>query len=493
MRRGEGNNQSGTNTAGNSENPSKTTSEAGGSGSDGGDASANESKKNASLTREEREAKYLEARQRIFGDTKEIPSPDANAGNESKDVSRSSSASGKKKGKKQRNNNDDGFEARSQFNAYYAPSYGIPGYATDGTGMFLASYGGQMANAQYQYPVQQLGYSGGYAMAVPQEAQVQSPWMGQNFSPTNVPMPYSNFSPNGNSGYDLSADFQRGMQSFQSSNLPSQMTPKMAASPMANYPDTFRSQTQQVNQPWTQLSQQTPTMVPVAPYMQNSFTDRPVSASSQSSFGNPYPYGQLPGAGYSNNQQNRNQHPLPGSYNRQQFNPQSQAFIPGGCGGPFSMQPAVSQMQMPSGNNYTGYPMNMNMPNPMLRPSPPSTNPSTFGSPRIPQNNNGTPSMSHGQPVSHPLPQPIPSHPNNNQQTSTQQNGPSAAGQSSIAKWGTPAHLPPKPPPPASQQTPKFSSLPGHNFPAASRLPNAVQPAFGNNGLTGGGRMTGRT
>src|SRR4051794_38511417 len=61
MRRDDG--KSGTNTTSNSQNPSKTTSEVGGSdgSNDGND------KDKAALTREEREARYKEARQRIFG------------------------------------------------------------------------------------------------------------------------------------------------------------------------------------------------------------------------------------------------------------------------------------------------------------------------------------------------------------------------------------------------------------------------------------------
>ena len=71
-------------------------------------------KDKASQTREEREAKYKEARERIFGDWKEAENNIQDQSNAtSADASRASSVTGKKK--KKNRNDDDGFEARSAF------------------------------------------------------------------------------------------------------------------------------------------------------------------------------------------------------------------------------------------------------------------------------------------------------------------------------------------------------------------------------------------
>jgi hypothetical protein len=115
MRRGD-ETKSGTNTTANSENPSKATSEA--DGSDGGNDGGGKSKDKSAMTREEREARYREARQRIFGNTQSDETDlEVATSTEEKDASRSSSTSGKKKNKKQRNlDDDDGFEARSRYN-----------------------------------------------------------------------------------------------------------------------------------------------------------------------------------------------------------------------------------------------------------------------------------------------------------------------------------------------------------------------------------------
>src|SRR6201999_4531443 len=87
---------SGTNTASNSEGPSKTTSEAGGdSGSDGGQGTSNDSKSKAAQSMEERQARYREARLRIFGTSEESELPTTPDPQE--DISRSSSTSGKKR------------------------------------------------------------------------------------------------------------------------------------------------------------------------------------------------------------------------------------------------------------------------------------------------------------------------------------------------------------------------------------------------------------
>lgn len=106
--------------------PSKAPSEAGDSGQEGDRApSSTEAKDRLVLTREEREAKYQEARERIFRDFPESAKSDTTSGDSNPNMSRSSSTSGRKKNYRQRTPHDDSFEVRSQFNAYYpGVSYG---------------------------------------------------------------------------------------------------------------------------------------------------------------------------------------------------------------------------------------------------------------------------------------------------------------------------------------------------------------------------------
>ena len=115
--------ESGANTADGSMAPSKAGSETGDESQRGtGVASPTDSnlaKDKSAMTREEREAKYNETRERIFGPKSEI----ADSNEAVNEVSRTSSRNEKKK--KKHKNNDDGFEARSQFNAYY-PSMQYP-------------------------------------------------------------------------------------------------------------------------------------------------------------------------------------------------------------------------------------------------------------------------------------------------------------------------------------------------------------------------------
>ncbi|KAF2013865.1 hypothetical protein BU24DRAFT_248896 [Aaosphaeria arxii CBS 175.79] len=476
MRREDGA-KSGTNTTANSEGPSKTTSEVGGgSGSEGDNNEANgtESKDKSTMTREEREARYREARERIFGSVENAES-DANdaASGEEKDASRSSSASGKKKSKKQRSYDDD-FEARSRYNAYYPP-YQVSGFENDQS-MYYPGYPGGMQNQQYNgmnaATSPPPNFNSGYPVMVPQEAQNSYGWQGQQYPQANGPMNYSNYGSNQNV-YDLSNDFQRGMQSFQSAGMPSQVTPKMSTAPMAPYQDNFQ-QAMPMNPGWTQPNQQPTYQMSQAPFTPNGPSgNRPLSAPMQG-HPNHYAYGQYPPSAY-NGKPNRNQHPLPGSFNRQQFNPQSQAFIPGGRSVPYQMQQNMPGMMNQGMNNFGNYqmPPANQMPGPMSGPSPPSVHQQAFGSPMsthnivpAPMNNSSgagqAPYMVNSQNAMMATP------------TFSQPTLAQVPTQSSIAKWGTPSHLPPKPPAPAQPQPPKFN-LPGQSaFPTGPRLPTNI-------------------
>lgn len=450
MRRDDG--KSGTNTAANSQNPSKTTSEVGGSaGSNDGDEDGKE-KDLKNMTREQREARYREARQRIFGkaEAEEAENADLPASGEDrdkeKDTSRSSSANGKKKNKKQRNYDDDDFQARSHFNAYYPGQYAPQGYNGDNV-VYYSGYAGPGQNPQLVMnpgASPQAMYSSPYP-TIGAEAQGQLNWSGQQYpAPNPASMMYGNYNSSQN-GYDLSADFQRGMSSFQNANLPSQTTPKMGNVPMAGYQDPYhQSQHMGMNPGWVQMSPQQQYTMGQGSYGSTGPGSRPMSAS-QNPMSNPYPYGQFPTNPY-NGKPNHNQHPIPGSYNRQQFNPQSQAFVPGGRMMPGQMQPNIPQ-GVPQMNGYWMNGMNTppnGMPLQMPRMVSSATSSPPFGSPQsLPG--------SQGNSVGH--------MPRNTSQTGE-------PGQSSIAKYGTPAHLPAKPPPPAStQQTPP-------KLPPVARPPN---------------------
>ncbi|KAF1997553.1 hypothetical protein P154DRAFT_440947 [Amniculicola lignicola CBS 123094] len=451
--------KSGTNTTANSEGPSKTTSEAGGgSGSDNG-ADGNDKDKSL-LTREEREARYREARERIFGNGEngEGDSNEALGTVEEKDVSRSSSASGKKKNKKQRNFEDDGFEARSRFNAFYPQQYTVSGYGGEGP-MYYAGYPPQMQNPQFATMNANVpapgAYHNGYPAMIPPDTQPQYDWSGQQYPSPQNPMAYPAYSPAQN-GYDMSGDYQRSMQTFQPPAVPSQVTPKMANTPMASYADPYQAQAMAQNQAWQQMNQQPTYAMNQSTYSQNGQGNRPMSAPSQGPVPNAYQYGQFPPSPY-NGKPHRNQHPLPGSFNRQQFNPQSQTFVPGGRNMPYQMQPNMGQLGSQGMNGYGNYTM----------PGPP-------------QMSGMSPSIPHAQPYAAVRSMQHNSSAPSRTATSSQPTSNAVQSQSSIAKWGTPAHLPAKPPPIAPSQNTKFS-LPAHGYSPLPRIPNmpsAMTPGF---------------
>lgn len=448
MRRDDG--KSGTNTGANSQNASKTTSEMGGSeGSNDGEGS----KDKAALSREEREARYREARQRIFGSAEseepEVaesngPGEDKNKG---KDISRSSSAAGKKKPKKQRNYDDDDFQARSRFNVYYPQQYPVATYTGDNA-VYYNGYPGPAQNAPYATmnpgASPPAAFSNPYPGMMAPEAQSQYGWAGQQYQASNGSMmAYPGYGQASN-GYDISADFQRGMSSFQSAGMPSQVTPKMANPQMASYQDTYQQpQHMPVNSGWSHANQQPSFHIAQGAYnAQNGPGNRPMSAPHQAPMPG-YSYGQFASNAY-NGKSNRNQHPLPGSYNCGQFNPQTQAFVPGGRNIPFGMQQNMMQGQ-PQLNGYGGYQMSAqtSMPAQMPRPNPSSNSTPSFGSPQSIQGNNSATSMNR----------------------IASQTGEPGSSQSSIAKYGTPSHLPPKPPAPAP--APPFA------LPSMTRVPSS--------------------
>lgn len=449
MRRDDG--KSGTNTTANSQNPSKTTSEVGGSdGSNDG-----KEKDKSALTREEREARYREARERIFGSAESVENDTSEGGvqgeEKEKDASRSSSASGKKKNKKQRNDDDD-FQGRGLFNIYYPHQYPMPGYTGDNV-VYYNGMPGPMPNQQYPGmnpgPSPPPTYSNPYPVMMSPDAQPQYNWPGQQYAPPNPSMMHSGYGQMQN-GYDLSADFQRGMSSFQNGGMPAQVTPKMTNPQMAQYPDKYQQpQHMSMGPAWHPMAQQPTYPMPPGSFPQVGPSNRPPSAP-QAPLPGQFPYGQFPASQY-NGKPNRNQHPIPGSYNRQQFNPQTQAFIPTARNMPYNPQQNMGQGPPMMMNGYGGYQMPGQNPMPVQMPRPSASTNSTpsFGSPQSAQ---GT-AMNR----------------------IASQTGDQSSSQSSIAKYGTPSHLPAKPPAPMpiQQAAPKFS-LPAPVARGPSSLPLGV-------------------
>lgn len=403
--------------------PSKATSETGDSGFDGDRAGsssgATPAKDRLALTREEREAKYHEVRERIFRDFPESAKSDT--GDSNPNMSRSSSTTGRKKSHRQRNPNDDGFEARSQFNAYY------PGAQYTNGSM---SYNGNMGDGYSANPVPYLvgpgvqpppsGYVAAgqnnamhpgqmginnmsqsqYPMAVSPQLGSNGPWQGGNMPQQQ---PYS-------SGYASMSP--SNMMGQQSSNKPSptmntyampqsqqyQQSPNWNSTP---YPGSVQQSPLQRNQP--------PVHWPNYPQQQQSMT--PNMAAN--------PYAQFPGQHLNNAMQNQAGRPgMPGAYERSQshFNPQTRAFIPGGAPLPRHANASRgAQQPMPYGN------MQGNLP----------AQPQWNGYSDMMQARGQGQGQGQGQ---------------DHSSVNTIRTA-SVSSRDSIAKWGTPSHLPPKPPP----------------------------------------------
>lgn len=411
--------ESGANTADGSMVPSKAGSETGDESQRGtGVASPTDSnlaKDKSAMTREEREAKYNETRERIFGPKSEnVDSNEAVNG-----VSRTSSRNEKKK--KKHKNNDDGFEARSQFNAYY-PSMQYPATTYDQTTASPAYYS--------PYPMQQ-------GSMLSQPGAVGAPTLQQGYLPGYNPITTPQGFPAMTSqnptlhGYDLQTANTQTMgysQQNPSHYYPSiqqgigvgQSSPVMSSPSVSNHNQFARPQSQVADQQWPQNTY---------PYSyqqqrdQQQFYPSPMQSPNPMAgvTSIPYQYGQLPlqpgiqGA--------RAQHPLPGSYKSQAFNPQTRAFVPNGGSVP-------SQTTQLGGNSSLS---TRNLNGSQYSPYHQQSSPYQQG-----------PSMSVSTPYSFgqdPKGYGI-------RKSSTQSNAPHSPAQSSLSKWGTPSHLPPKPPPP---------------------------------------------
>lgn len=447
------NTDSGANTADASTAPSKAGSETGDDSHQGtGVASPTDSalaKDKAAMTREEREAKYKETRERIFG-----PESENVESNEAvNEMSRTSSKNEKDKKKKKHKNNDDGFEARSQFTACYpAMQYPVTTFDQNATGpAYYSPYAMQPGTA-----MSQAGTMG--ATMMPQGYQ-----QGYQAMPTSQGFPSTL---NGNQTF-VGYDSQNNAVYTQNQQIPPQYYPQMQqpfgmgqqssamSSPALSSSGQFaRPQSQMSDQQWQQNNY---------PYSYQQPRDQQQYFPPQTQTSNtmpglqqaPYPYGQLPMQGMPGA---KSQHPLPGSYKSQSFNPQTRAFVPNGGytppqmayqgntpSQPISRSPAISSQngfQCPSyGQQTPMYPQMASMPGP-----------SSYSFGQEPKHYGSRKSSSQAHATHSPVP-------------------------SSLSKWGT-AHLPPKPPPPEAPSFPEGQhSLPTNNhFNATVQTTNGGQP-----------------
>lgn len=397
------------------------------------------------MTREEREAKYKETRERIFGPESEI----AESNEAVNEISRTSSRNDKRK--KKHKNHDDGFEARSQFTACYpAMQYPVTTFDQNtSTPAYYSPYAMQPAASMGQAgaigsPMFPQGYQQAYQAIQPEQG---GPIIG------NGTQPFVGYDMQNNTGYtqgqQIPSQYFPHMQ--QGFNV-GQQSPAISSPALSSNGQFPRPQSQMSDQQWQQ------TNYPY-PYQQSRDQQQHFPSQMQASSPmpglQPYPYGQLPMQGMPGA---KSQHPLPGSYKSQSFNPQTRAFVPNSG----SIPPQMA---------YQGN----------------TSNQSASRSPAIPAQNGfqypafGQPTPTYPQMASMPVPSTYnfgqePKH-YGHRKSSAQAHATRSPVPSSLSKWGT-AHLPPKPPPPEAPSFPEGQhSLPTNNhFGVAVQNTNGGQP-----------------
>lgn len=385
--------------------PSKAPSEAGDSGQEGDrNGSSTGAKDRLVLTREEREAKYQEVRERIFRDFPESAKSDTTSGDSNPNMSRSSSTTGRKKNHRQRTPHDDSFEVRSQFNAYY------PGMPYNNGPM---PYNASANDGSYSHQVPYLVGPGvpppsGSYVPSPQNTAMYPPQMGMNTTPQYSIAMSPQMGPHG-TWQSGNLPQQSPYSGYASMNTPGLMSSQSSnkSSPAMNYA-TPQSTHYQQNPAWNSPSysgtyQQSPHPRNQPPVHWPNYPSQPMTPNMTA-----YPYTQYPGQHLNHNYQNPAGSPgMPGNFARSHFNPQTRSFVPGGAPAPLSLhQSRGAQHSMQS---YGGM----------------SSNPQGQWA--------GYADPGHNRGLDHPSAANSARTPN--------------TSRDSIAKWGTPSHLPPKPPP----------------------------------------------
>jgi len=269
--------------------PSKATSE---TGSDGKDKSLSAKEK---LSREEREAAYNKARERIFG--KEESTGDATPDPEDmNEMSRSSSVSTKDraaqnkrpKPPKQRRDDSESFDRRSQYTPFF-PQPQVPTWVPQPQYSTMST---QPFNATLQ---------NNYQPAIPPQYVQPSQQYNQNMMSNGNMQQYNN----------MAQQYPQQPQRFQPHSAP-----------ITTYGTPVQSP-QLPAQQWQQQQQ---------PMYQNQTPYQPQTPGRGPPSSIPYAFGQLPST--VNPADPKSQHPIPGSFNRHAFNPKTQSFVPNNPGLP---------------------------------------------------------------------------------------------------------------------------------------------------------------
>ncbi|KAK4156261.1 hypothetical protein C8A00DRAFT_41226 [Chaetomidium leptoderma] len=271
---------------------SKATSDAG--------SDSNKAARKEKLTREEREEAYNRARQRIFGSVEKSESSNQD-GEDGNGVSRASSVSakdkpngGKRKPTKQRRDDSESFESRSQYVAWCGPQHPTWG-----------------PSAPQYYPVSTAPFNGGqFQQPYPNTPQPMYPPAQPYTSPM---MPNNGFTPQ-----------YTGMPTYPAPPIPPTVPQTVPPPPQQAFRAPNPPMGGSYASPVPSISQ------PAWPPQQQGFSQTaayPPRSSPVPPSGIPYLYGQLPA--YVNPGDPKSQHPIPGSYSRQAFNPKTQSFVPG--------------------------------------------------------------------------------------------------------------------------------------------------------------------
>ena len=300
-------------TATSSSAPSKATSDAG--ISEDGLMSPIEGTPNrdkSKMTREEREAQYKAARERIFGDFQEMSvNEGALNGDNSADISRSSSSSGRKKSKKQRQPKDDSFEARSAF----IPSYGLA--QPSSTGYHSPQYFDQPYENQHEMQAAQFGSAGVYG-TTPTQAY---PGFDQGMH-YNSTMQYE---PTGPQPFGQAQDWSAVQSSMQGGQYSLPQSPN-------GYQHGMQPMMQQVSPQYTQ-PQQTNYMQQPAGWPNTQFQNPYQTQMTSPNAGMQWPaqppqqYSPMPGPFFGNTVP-ASQLSMVDNQNRSLFNPQTRSFVP---------------------------------------------------------------------------------------------------------------------------------------------------------------------
>ncbi|OAL35544.1 hypothetical protein AYO20_05163 [Fonsecaea nubica] len=321
----------GASTPASSSAPSKATSEAGlETNSEEGILSPVEgtpNKDKSKLTREEREAQYKAARDRIFGDFQEsVTSESASTGENSASMSRSSSSSGKRKARKHKTPKDDSFEARSAF----IPSY-TPMHMSHMQPQYQPHYPEQAYNGPYPAPNGAFGGNMNYS-STPTQAY---PNFESSMSYNGAPMGYGN---NSSQSFSSTESWSSTMQTPASNGYfnysASPTTYQQGISPMiAQMSHQFMTTSHTgMQQPQNWMNNQFPTAYPQPQGPPTSNLNGWSSYQTNAAMSNAanYGYGQLPAQNFSGNanQAYNGQYSNSSTYSRSLFNPQTRSFVP---------------------------------------------------------------------------------------------------------------------------------------------------------------------